>query len=151
MTIEDRCKLLIKKGYTYDKNSGIIFNIKGLPIIRKDAYEYILLSVRYKSKKYNVKGHQFAFFYIYGKVVECIDHKDRCRYNNKIDNLREVTISQNGHNRTGVKGYDYRPDLTKKYRVRLNKQGINIYTDYFNTPKEARLAYLEAKEKYHLI
>lgn len=47
--------------------------------------------------------HQLVFFYFYGYVPEIIDHVDTKRDNNRIENLREATVSQNMWNTPGNK------------------------------------------------
>lgn len=47
--------------------------------------------------------HHLVFFYFYGYVPAMIDHADTIRDNNKIENLREATASQNMWNTSGHK------------------------------------------------
>lgn len=71
--------------------------------------------IRIKGKTY--AAHRLAWLYVHGKWPVCeIDHKDRNKLNNKIDNLREATKSQNSKNKdipttnkSGVKGVMRRP------------------------------------------
>lgn len=44
--------------------------------------------------------HHLVFFYFYGYVPAMIDHVDTIRDNNKIENLREATASQNMWNKS---------------------------------------------------
>lgn len=78
-----------------------------------------------------------------------IDHIDRYRTNNNINNLRIVTHQQNAFN-TKAKGFSWHKQHQKWFaRITINKKIINI--GLFNTEEEARMAYLEAKDKYHII
>jgi hypothetical protein len=70
------------------------------------------------------------------------------RDDNKIDNLRAVTHQQNQHNRTTAKGYTKHGN---KFMSQIRLDNKNIYLGLYNTEQEARQAYLDAKEKYHLI
>jgi len=76
-----------------------------------------------------------------------IDHIDRDRLNNNIENLRVVTHQQNHWNRDG-KGY-YFHKANGKYMAQINVDGKQKYLGYFVTEDDARNAYLIAKEKYH--
>jgi hypothetical protein len=78
-----------------------------------------------------------------------VDHIDRCRTNNHIDNLRIVSHKENAFN-TNSKGYSWHKQHKKWYaRITLNRKCINI--GLFMNEEDARNAYLEAKAKYHVI
>lgn len=64
---------------------------------------------RFQGKIY--RNHRIIFFLHHGYCSDCIDHIDGNKQNNKIDNLREATRSQNNqnqklkkNNKTGIKG-----------------------------------------------
>ena len=78
-----------------------------------------------------------------------IDHKDRNRSNNKIENLQQVTNQQN-HFNTGAKGYSFR-ETTGKYDARIVVDRKLIHLGGHDTPEEAHEAYLEAKKEHHRI
>lgn len=149
MTREEKCILAIEKGFTYDEITGKIYGIKGKEITRK-SFGYIDIGFSFNKKHYHLRGHQFAYYIKYGKVVEQIDHKDGDRSNNKIDNLREVNNQQNHFNETKAKGY-YLHKNTNKYMAQLRLNGKHIYLGHHNTEQEARKAYLDAKKIYHII
>ena len=80
-----------------------------------------------------------------------VDHIDRNKSNNSLDNLRLVTASQNSINSNNVdeaKGYHKSGDY---WQAVICSVGKRIYLGNFKTQKEARLAYLKAKEKYHIM
>lgn len=87
-------------------------------------------------------NHRIIFFLHHGYCTEMIDHIDCCRTNNKIDNLREATHSENcsnaklnKNNKCGHKG------IRKKIQGRHTYWYINItknkktYTKYFPIDK----------------
>jgi hypothetical protein len=149
MTREEKIKLAIEKGFTYDEVSGKIFSRFGKEITKK-INGYIIISLYLDKKRYYLLGHQFVYYYNYGRVVNQIDHKDGDRTNNKINNLREVNNQQNQQNRTKAKGY-YFDKTTNKFcaHIGLNSKSINL--GRYNTEGEARQAYLDAKKIYHII
>ena len=78
-----------------------------------------------------------------------VDHIDRCRHNNNVNNLRIGPRSQNLWN-NGGKGYSWRKK-DKKWRAQISLKNKSIHLGNFNTEEEARNAYLKAKEIYHKI
>ena len=78
---------------------------------------------------------------------QIIDHIDRNPSNNKIENLRIVTYTQNQWN-IGSKGYNFRKDKNK-WRARIKVDGKELHLGHFDTEEEARQAYLDAKQIYH--
>lgn len=149
MTREEKIKIVIEKGYSYDEITGKIYSRFGREIKGK-TNGYIIIGFTFNKKHYNIRGHQFAFYYKYKKIVEQIDHKDGNRSNNRICNLREVTYQQNHHNRTTAKGYSFHK-RKNKFQSRIKLNGKNIYLGYFNTEEEAHQVYLDAKKIYHII
>ncbi len=77
-----------------------------------------------------------------------IDHINRKRDDDRIENLRVVTHGENQQNKQG-KGYTYY-EKTGKYKARLGLNNKEIYLGYFDTEEEAREAYLKAKEELHI-
>jgi hypothetical protein len=151
MTREDKIKLAIEKGFTYDELTGKIYSRFGREITNKND-GYIRIQLQINKKRYNLAAHQFAYYYKYGKVVECIDHINRIKDDNRIENLREVTEQENMFN-SESKGYTYGNCKwsKNKFKSYIKVDYKQIHLGYFNTEQEARQAYLEAKEKYHII
>ena len=77
-----------------------------------------------------------------------IDHIDRNKLNNNIENLRVVTNQQNQWN-TNSKGFAFHK-ATGKYEARIMVDGKRKHLGLFETEYEARNAYLDAKAKYHV-
>ena len=101
------------------------------------------------------KAHRLIYFYHNGYFPLFIDHIDGNRSNNKIQNLRSATISQNAMNQkistknsSGVKGvYWHKRD--KKWVVQLKVNFKRHYFGYFNDKKAAELVAVEATNKLH--
>ena len=77
-----------------------------------------------------------------------IDHYNRNRRDNRLENLHVVNHNQNMWN-TDAKGYTLRPN--GKYEARIMVDGLAIYLGAFATEEEAHAAYLDGKIKYHPI
>jgi len=76
-----------------------------------------------------------------------IDHIDRDRLNNNIENLRVVTNQQN-HFNTNAKGFSFHKAIGK-YEARIMVSGEDNYLGLFVDEEDARQAYVEAKKIYH--
>lgn len=146
----DKMKILIERGYKYNYETGEFFNRFNKKCNTIDSYGYQTINTRYNKKALTVKAHRFAWFYFYTVIPDnIIDHIDRNKSNNKISNLRISTTQFNGFNRN-AKGY-YWNKSEKKYKSQIIINGEFIHLGYFSTEENARLAYLEAKKKYHKI
>ena len=81
-----------------------------------------------------------------------IDHICGARpKDNRIENLRILNHQQNSCNNLHfAKGYYYhKPSNKYQVRIQINNKKINL--GYYDTPDEARAAYLKAKPLYHPI
>ena len=79
----------------------------------------------------------------------CIDHINHDRADNTDANLRVVTSQQNNFN-TNAKGYCW-DKQAKKWRAYIQADGNLEYLGLFVKEEDARAAYLEAKERLHII
>jgi len=145
MTREEKCKLAIEMGYTYNPETGKVYGVKGKEIISKHKEGYIHI----KNSKFQLRGHQFAWYWVNKEIVNCIDHINGIRDDNRICNLRSVTHQQNLFN-TKAKGYTWRK-RDNKWQSQINLNNKYIHLGLFDTEEEARNAYITAKEKYHIL
>jgi hypothetical protein len=84
-----------------------------------------------------------------------IDHEDGDGMNNRRNNLRIVTRSENSMNKgkhidntSGFKGvYFHKP--MKKWHTEIMKQGVKIHGGFFETPAGAALAYNQLALLHH--
>jgi hypothetical protein len=81
------------------------------------------------------------------------DHINGDSLDNRRENLRTATKSQNQHNTklrkdstSGYKGVSWHK-ATKKWRARVNKDGHTVFTGYFDDITEAARAYNMAAQK----
>ena len=111
---------------------------------------YIQITINKKS----YRAHRLVFFWHHGYMPEFIDHIDRNRSNNKIQNLRPATKLQNQGNRAatknnliGLKGIYW--DKTRlKWGARIGIKGQCKRLGYFESTEKAYAAYSEAAKKH---
>ena len=150
MTREEKCKLAIKKGYTYNSKTGNIIGIRGKEITRKiNDYIQIWLTDE-DNKKHTLSGHQFGWYWVNKECVEQIDHINGIKDDNRISNLRSVNILQNQWNQTKAKGYYFKKQ-NNMWCSQISVNNKKIFIGYFKNEEDARASYLIAKEKYHKI
>lgn len=114
-----------------------------------DGYLQICIdSVLYKS-------HRLAWLYVYGVwPIGCIDHINGIRNDNRISNLRDVSvainmqnqISANSSSSSGLRGVSKHKH---GYQARIQANGVPTYLGYFKDMHEAHVAYLSAKKSLH--
>lgn len=136
-------------------DGNLIWKIDKRKIRKNDIVGYInsvgYLAANIGYEKYLV--HRLIWFYFNGYFPENdIDHIDRNKLNNKIENLREVTRScnlRNTGNRTnnisGVKGVSWKNNH-KKWHARIMVKYKDKFLGYHNDFNEAVLARLAAEQ-----
>ena len=108
---------------------------------------YVRIRLNGKSyKKHRIVGYAFLGLDINNSKQQ-IDHIDRNKLNNNMNNLRIVSHQENQFNRN-AKGYTKR-DKKIQAEIRINNK--NIHIGLFDNEEDAHQAYLKAKEKFHII
>lgn len=117
--------------------------------VGKDGYSHIEIDGR------NFLTHRIIFLWHTGLAPKIVDHEDNNPSNNKIENLRGVTHSQNQFNRkincnskTGVKGVDW-DNKNKKFRARIQVCKRSIFVGQYDNLQDAKTAIEKAREQLH--
>ena len=114
--------------------------------LRKDGYVSIGLNGQ------QILAHRLAWLYTHGNwPAKEIDHINRNRQDNRIDNLRDVTRSENALNigphadgSSGFRGVSW-DKIRKGWRVQLRINGKQTYVGVFKNIDEAISAYEKVK------
>lgn len=124
---------------------------KGNPAgsIRLDGYKKVGIS----GKVYLI--HRLIYMWHYGDSPEYVDHINGNRLDNRIENLRAATKSQNCQNQktpvnntSGIKNVSWNK-RKKKWCVALKANLKDIHIGYFDDIELADLVAQEARDKYH--
>lgn len=142
-------KCAIEMGYTCNPETGDVFGLRGNALNAKNV-GYKIMNVKNEGKLRFIFHHQFIWYYVNNEVVDCIDHINGDKLDNRICNLRSVTQQKNCFNKKNIKGFHFRPKLNK-WHCQINSCGKKIYLGLYNTKEEAHQTYLDAKKIYHVI
>ena len=148
---QDRLKELLE----YDPKTGKFFwrVARGVRVGAEagsvDSEGYICIGVDWKT----YKAHRLAWLYVHGYLPENqIDHIDRDPSNNRIKNLREVSVICNSRNcgnprtnRSGVRGVSWHKS-TGKWQVQIEVNQRNFHLGYYDDFTEAVCARLAAEQ-----
>lgn len=143
----------IKNLLHYDKDTGIfnwlkeikyskhnIGDIAGKNSINTMGYMTIMLN----RKRYLT--HRLAWLYVHGVWPKVIDHINGIKTDNRIENLRVVTVRQNQQNRVEHRngklvGASYNK-RDKKWNSKIVINGKQKHLGYFDTEEQAHEAYM---------
>jgi hypothetical protein len=99
---------------------------------------------------HDIRAHRLAWFYVHGAwPAGEIDHRNGVKADNRIDNLRVATGSQNAANRAWggrggkLKGATYIASLGK-WQAQVGSHGQCIYLGCYDTAGQAHAAYCAA-------
>ena len=136
------------------KNCLDLFDYSDGILIRKSCPSRpARVGVRIEGKIYEI--HRIIFLMHHGYLPSEVDHIDRDRTNNRIENLREVTRSQNMMNTAGwsrgtssYKGVSWHKQ-SRKWQAAIRIDGKAVTFGRFNTELEAAECYNLAAKTHH--
>lgn len=105
--------------------------------------------INFMGKRYPC--HRIVWLLAYGSWPKnFIDHIDGDRLNNRLPNLRDVTLKENNQNKTKASCISKTGLLGasrggRGFVGRIFRDGVKIHLGVFDTANEAHQAYLEAK------
>ena len=133
----------------FDYNDGKLFRkIKHAGCLNKSGYRIIGIN-----RKYYLE-HRLIWLLFNGHFPKEIDHINHIRDDNRIENLREVTRSQNQFNRIKIYGLSKYKGVSwdtrsGKWVVQIQKDGKRKNLGYFDSEEKGAEAYnIEAKKLF---
>lgn len=148
---------LLHKLFEY-KNGILFWKIRPANNIHIGAKAGSLHHTGYYQVRINWKfyrTHRLIFLFHHGYLPKFIDHINGIKHDNRIENLRVASPSQNCHNRrvnknntSGVKGVTWHK-RDKKWYVRVGILGNLKSFGYYDDLELAELVAIEARNKYH--
>ncbi len=142
------------------KEGDLYWKIKTAKHIKIGAKAGSLSSNGYIGLRFNnvdYKMHRIIWCYHFGQIANKlqIDHIDGNRANNKIENLRLATCSQNssnnkrayGNSKSNILGVDW-SKASSKWRARICKNNKQIHLGWFTNQEDA-IAARKAAESQH--
>jgi len=143
----------IKKYPNYGaSNKGRIKNLKTGRILKQNVFgKYLHISLMNEGAIKTFRVHRLIAntFLPNPEKKKCVDHINRDCYDNRLENLRFATHTENSqnkkickNNKSGFIGVSYLKD-GNKYRARITHNNSLIHLGCYSTAEEASMAYVE--------
>lgn len=143
---EDLTADRVRKVLRYDPSTGYFYRLDGRGTIGQRAGTSAHGYRRIGIDGFAYAAHRLAWLYVYGSWPNRIlDHANRDRDDNRLENLRLAERGQNNANSVampfsahGIKGVTLHRG---KWQAQITKDGRNYYLGLFETAVEANAAY----------
>jgi HNH endonuclease/AP2 domain len=136
--------------FNYDPETGILIRRKSGKLVGNNSSGRALVNI----DKEILLVHRVIWFYMTGQWPIQVDHINGRHWDNRWENLREATNTQNSrnsrkgvNNSSGYKGVSYIERL-QKYRAYITVDRKQIGLGCYSTAEEAAAVYDKAAEEY---
>ena len=149
----------VKSRLRYDKDSGVFTWTESRGSVKAGDLAKSVNSLGYARVKVggvHHLAHRLAWAFVHGSFPESeIDHVNGIKTDNRIENLRLATRSENqrnkgklSNNKSGFKGVNWNPS-TKKWAARCMVNGKRTHIGYFDDVALAASAYQQVAASMH--
>lgn len=129
---------------------GNIFSLKTKKYMRprKNKDGYLIIGLRKEKNTKTFLVHRLVIYSFFLKKDMCVDHINRKRDDNRVENLRYISIRENAVHRNngslGAVGIDKTNSVKNPWRAYIRKCGKRVYLGSFPTKEKASDAYQNA-------
>lgn len=146
------CGDYFRERLTYDHDTGLLYRKSTGALASLNRQRYVAVSLQHQL----YAAHRVIWrMEISEDIPHEIDHIDGNKRNNRLCNLRAANHHQNGRNRgltkantSGFKGVTWDRGM-KRWKAQITVDWKNKIIGYYDDPKEAHAAYVEAAKVYH--
>ena len=145
----------VQEAFTY-KDGGLYWKIRPTNAVSIGERAGTLNKNGYRSIQVygcRTKEHRIIFLYHHGYLPDEVDHKDRVKTNNRIENLREATRSQNAVNGPGIVTATSKNKRVskkrKKWRATVTIDNKSHHIGTFDNEEQAAKAYDDYVQSIH--
>ena len=149
----------LRSALSYDKNTGNFTWLKSCGSVKAGDAATNVNAIGYSRVKIKGKSylaHRLAWAFSYGEFpASTIDHGNGIKTDNRIENLRQATRSENQMNRrkhcdntSGFKGVTWNA-AKNQWSARCAANGKRVHVGYFNDAQSASFAYQQVAQQMH--
>ena len=129
----------LRRNYTYDATRGVVVNRKLNRVVKGsvNGKGYMLTRLRIGGQHPHIQLHHMVWAVVHGRFPTQIDHINGDKTDNRMENLREVSNSENNQNRvwawkpnarTGLPGVYLSSDT--RYRAEIFGKSYYFHNKY---------------------
>lgn len=126
--------------YKYDAHEGVVRNRRGVAVRGFESSSgYLFLNMRTEGELHALHLHHVVWVLCHGRLPSQIDHLNGNPRDNRIENLRETTQSENDANRlwawcpnakTGLPGVYEVTDGKKRFKIKVGGRQFYYHDRY---------------------